>query len=40
MEMPMLDDPEQSERLLAALEAAVPFEARISPEALQRLRGR
>ena len=36
----MLDDPEQTERLLAALKAAVPFEARISPAALQQLRGR
>ena len=36
----MLDDPEQTDRLLAALKVAVPFEAQISPEALQRLRGR
>ena len=36
----MLDDPEHTERLLAALKAAVPFEAQISPEALQQLRGR
>ena len=36
----MLDDPEHTERLLAALKAAVPFEAEISPEALQQLRGR
>ena len=36
----MLDDPEQTDRLLAALKTAVPFEAQISPEALQRLRGR
>jgi hypothetical protein len=40
MGMPMLDGPERTERLLAALKAAVPFEARISPEALQQLRGR
>jgi hypothetical protein len=36
----MLDDPEQTERLLAALKATLPFEAQISPEALQQLRGR
>src|SRR4051812_50020046 len=40
MEMPMLDDPEQTDRLLAALKAAVPVEAQISQEALQQLRGR
>src|SRR3954449_7470466 len=40
MEKPMLDDPEQTDRLLAALKAAVPFEAQISQEALQQLRGR
>jgi hypothetical protein len=40
MEMPMLDDPEQTDRLLAALKAAVPFEAQISQAALQQLRGR
>ena len=36
----MLDDPAQTERLLAALKATLPFEAQISPEALQQLRGR
>ena len=36
----MLDDPEQTERLLAALKAAIPFEAGVSPEALRRLRAR
>ena len=36
----MLDDPEQTERLLAVLKATLPFEAQISPEALQQLRGR
>jgi hypothetical protein len=38
--VPMLDDPEQTERLLAALKAAIPFEAGVSPEALRRLRAR
>jgi hypothetical protein len=36
----MLDDPEQTDRLLAALKAAVPFEAQIDRAALQQLRGR
>src|SRR3954451_15014768 len=36
----MLDDPEQTERLLVALKAAVPFEAVVSPEALRQLRAR
>ena len=38
--VPMLDDPEQTERLLAALKAAIPFEAGVSPEALRQLRAR
>jgi hypothetical protein len=39
-EVPMLDDREQTERLLVALKAAVPFEAGVSPEALRLLRAR
>ena len=38
--MPMLDAPEQTKRLLTALKAALPFEAQISPEALQQLQER
>jgi hypothetical protein len=36
----MLDVPEQTERLMVALKAAVPFEAVVSPEALRQLRAR
>ena len=36
----MLDDREQTDRLLVALKAAVPFEAQIDRAALQQLRGR
>jgi len=36
----MLDDPEQTEQLLVALKATVPFEVGVSPEALQQLRAR
>jgi hypothetical protein len=35
--MPMLDDPEQTERFLAALKAAVPFEAQVSPAAMRQV---